>query len=68
MNIPAQPTIGTTLRYWCGNCDQSFGLMEVSEQMPACAKNEWHKLVPIDVEYNPDDEALRSDADFGEGD
>lgn len=68
MNIPAQPAIGTTLRYWCGNCDCAFEPKEVSGQMPPCAKGERHKLVPIYVEYNPEDEAVRSDADFGEGD
>jgi hypothetical protein len=41
---------------------------EVCQRLPACINNDEHKLVPIYVEYNPEDDELRSDADFGEGD
>jgi hypothetical protein len=60
--------MGSPLRYWCRNCDQSFSVKDVSESMPACSKGEKHQLVPIYVEQTPEDEELRTAADFGEGD
>lgn len=68
MKNQAVPQMGTPLRYWCRNCDRSFGPQEVSLNLPACSKGEQHQLVPIYVEHNPEDEELRTDADFGEGD
>jgi hypothetical protein len=68
MNHPSHPTVGTILRYWCRNCDRSFQAAETAKNLPPCTKGEGHELVPIYVEYNPEDDELRTDADFGEGD
>jgi hypothetical protein len=60
--------IGAPLKAWCRNCDRSFSLAELSEKLPGCIKGERHQLVPIYVGHNPEDEEMRSDSDYGEGD
>lgn len=64
----ATPSRGSPIKYWCPKCNQSFQLAEISQSMQSCSQGDEHQLVPIYVKESNEDEEIRTEADFGEGD